>query len=110
MNYDLQITAEAGSTIVPASGEVQWTLTRRYREFHALHQALISRRQHHNGVPALPPKKILFISGDSVQELANDRQKALQSCVAPNITTAFPLYSHSYCSGLATIPLMYTHP
>jgi hypothetical protein len=52
------------------------------REFDALHTALTSKRHHHNGIPNLPPKKILFIGGDAVQELASDRQTALDSCVA----------------------------
>lgn len=56
------------------------------REFHSLHQALVSKRYHHNGIPKLPPKKILFIGGDAVQELATDRQKALQS-LAPRQCT-----------------------
>jgi hypothetical protein len=85
------------SSIASTSGQTSWTLKKRYRcalwlafvcvshpaplsrEFHSLHQALVSKRYHHNGIPKLPPKKILFIGGDAVQELATDRQKALQS-------------------------------
>jgi hypothetical protein len=39
----------------------------------------MSKPHHHNGIPPLPPKKVLVIGGDAVQDLATDRQKALQS-------------------------------
>ena len=82
------------------------------REFHALHEALISKKYHHNGIPALPPKKILFIGGDSVQELAADRQKALQSCVVTGQCRCLRA-THArarYCNALASIPIIYADP